>query len=81
MKEEEIRKLIGRVYIKNYHASKRFTLKHFLAMRASKSAVYLSIQRYEKVLVEKRNIGRGRKAEKLPPEKVKGLIKYSVQKK
>ena len=34
-KKEEIRKLNGRFYIKTNMAGKRFTVKHFLAMRAS----------------------------------------------
>ena len=67
MKEEDVRKLIGSFYKKNHHSDKVFTLKYFLAMGVSKSTIYRTIQRYEEGIDEKRKIGSGRKAEKLPP--------------
>ena len=33
MKQEDVRKLIGSFYKKNYHSGKVFTLKHFLAQK------------------------------------------------
>ena len=70
----------GWLYIKT--AGKKSTDKHFLAMGASKATIYRTIQRYEEEgSYERRKIGTGRKAEKLPPAKVKRLIKDSVKKK
>ena len=44
MKLEDVQKLIGSFYKKNYHSYKVFTLKHFLAMGVSKSTIYRTIQ-------------------------------------
>ena len=38
----------GRFYIKNDHASKRFTSKHFLAILASITTIYETLLRYER---------------------------------
>ena len=57
MKLEDVQKLIGSFYKKNYHSYKVFTLKHFLAMGVSKSTIYRTIQRYEEGIDEKRKVG------------------------
>ena len=66
MKQEDVRKLIGSFYKKNYHSGKVFTLKHFLAMGVSKSTIYRTIQRYEEGIDEERKVGSCWKTEKLP---------------
>ena len=65
MKLEDVQKLIGSFYKKNYHSYKVFTLKHFFAMGVSKSTIYRTIQRYEEGIDEKKKVGSGWKAEKM----------------
>ena len=56
MKQEDVQKLIGSFYKKNYHSGKVFTLKHFLAIGVLKSTIHRTIQRYEEGIDEKRKI-------------------------
>ena len=82
MKLEDVQKLIGSFYKKNYHSYKVFfTLKHFLAMGVSKSTIYRTIQRYEEGIDEKRKVGSCQKAEKLPPLKEKRLVEHTAMRK
>ena len=45
--QEQVRTLIGRFYIHNYHTGKVFTFKHFSTIEIQKSLIYRVIQRYE----------------------------------
>ena len=81
MKQEDVRKLIGSFYKKNYHSGKVFTLKHFRVMGVSKSTIFRTIQRYEEGIDEKRKVGSGQKTEKFPPVKDKCLVEYADMKK
>ena len=47
LNQEQVRTLIGRFYIHNYHTGKVFTFKHFSTIEIQKSLIYRVIQRYE----------------------------------
>ena len=74
LNREQVRTLIGRFYIQNYHAGKVFTFKHFSAMGIQKSLIYRVIQRYEEGSDAKHKSGAGRPTQKLPPKQARRLV-------
>lgn len=80
LNEEQVRKVIGSFYKKNYYSGKIFTVKHFIAMGVSKSTIYSVLQRYEEGGDAERKTGSGRIARKLPPKQVKRLLNETVGK-
>ena len=78
LNREQVRTLIGRFYIENYHAGKVFTFKHFSAMGIQKSLIYRVIQRYEEGSDAKHKSGAGRLAQKLPPKQARRLVAEST---
>ena len=73
--------MIGSFYTQNYYAGKTFTVKHFMAMGASKAIIYRTIQRYEEGGNAQRKVGSGPTAVKLTPAKVNRLLNDAVGKK
>ena len=78
LNREQVRILIGRLSIQNYHAGKVFTFKHFSAMGIQKSLIYRVIQRYEEGSDAKHKSGAGRPTQKLPPKQARRLVADST---
>ena len=77
LKREQVRTLIGRFYIQNYHAGKVFTFNHLSTMEIQKSLIYRVIQRYEECDAKQKS-GAGRHTQKLPPKQARQLVPEST---
>ena len=75
LKQEQVRALIGKFYMKNWTQGKVYTIKHFKAINISKSTIYRVLQRYEGGTGSKRKSGSGRPAIILTPKKEKNADK------
>ena len=77
LNREQVKTLIGRFYIQNYHAGKVFTFKHFWAMEIQKSLIHRAIHRCEEGSDAKHKSGAGRPTQKLPPKQDRRLVAES----
>jgi hypothetical protein len=76
LNQEQVRTLISRFYIQNYHAGIVFTFKLFSTMEIQKFLIYRVIQRYEEGSDAKS--GAGRPTQKLPPKQARQLVPEST---
>ena len=78
LNREQVKTLIGRLYIQNYHAGKVFTFKHFWAMEIQKSLIYRAIHRFEEGSDAKHKSGAWPPTQKLPPKQARCLLVEST---
>ena len=72
-KQEQQRSRVYNFYIDNKDKGKQFTVDHFLAEKIPRATIYSIIQRAENEFGHNRRIGSGRRAIKIPQNKVNQL--------
>ena len=80
LKQEQVRALIGKLYIENWMNGKVYIIKHFKAINIPKSTIYRVLQRFEEGTGSKRKCSSGRPAIKMTPTKKRMLIKEATHK-